>query len=75
MGRLDSGVLNSAGAAEVNSILDYFWQTFIISMTLKIIISYIKMIKKKILSAGSKGLFYICSNNRKVFSYTSLLAG
>lgn len=47
MGRLDSGVLNSAGAAEVNSILDYFWQTFIISMTLKIIISYIKMIFKK----------------------------
>lgn len=47
MGRLDSGVLNSAGAAEVNSILDYFWQTFIVSMTLKLIISYIKIIKKK----------------------------
>lgn len=47
MGRLDSGVLNSAGAAEVNSILDYFWQTFIVSMTLKLIISYIKIIKKR----------------------------
>lgn len=62
MGRLDSGVLNSAGAAEVNSILDYFWQTFIISMTLKIIISYIKMISKK-----------SCQQVAKAFSISALI--
>lgn len=74
MGRLDSGVLNSAGAAEVNSILDYFWQTFIISMTLKIIISYIKMILKKSCQQVAKA-FSISALITEVFSYTSLLAG